>query len=744
MQAEKQRLETAIAEAQRRLATVRQQLQWYEDNERATERVLALEDEKNNANKAYVSLRADELRIERYDLLIGVQPLHTKIKQMEGDIAALKQCEAALGNEERLCAAALEECSNTLTAARETVNECQKQLQRRRPHFNHAYQLMGEAKTAELQRKDLQNQLSTLEVTLNENKLLVQQSKAHLEEAQRKLEAATFHRSALAVHSRMFENCELVLEKLRRLFSETNMIDEIDRDEREANLRVGKLQAELNAAQREERELEDELAALRSELGRQLQAIKGVDGEALINANIEKNARMHKLRAARILWRHIADGYAEMEERDVSIRQQEIRACHFPAAYAEMERLGIFSEQKSQLDQHRRRLKDDVAAWTEYAALDDNFAECSPNVNREARSMMIEMLLNNAEKSVGETAEELAAFKRHQNEINTLNAKIDAVVKREHELHKVIGEKSSKLQHLMARLEEMQRTKQKSQRAGEVYYADLDAVVSISGWYATHLADPELLVRRINELYNDWRQTTAAIDENTHLVALFKEELRGNEEKLQQTMVYATALQESLAEWGKRATEFTTELAHIMSEGNIETEEKLLAEALREARGVKKVRSEEYRAALMRHAEVCGKKKEICRLREEKHEDLSRHKSDLDRWIVRFNGEYSPVQYAELERVFAETADWSALRATIYQRREALALANDHLEAAREELKRIRLIAIRPSGKDDETLPALTEQLGTLTEKIAKMQERLGIIRFQLVSESGNVDEEQQ
>ncbi len=123
-------------------------------------------------------------------------------------------------------------------------------------------------------------------------------------------------------------------------------------------------------------------------------------------------------------------------------------------------------------------------------------------------------------------------------------------------------------------------------------------------------------------------------------------------------------------------------------------------------------------------------------LREEKHNALAMRKRDLDQWIVRFNGEYSPVQYYELENVFAETVDWTELRATIYRRREAETLANDHLASAREELRHIELVPIRPSDRDDETLPALTEQFSMLTEKISKMQERLGIIRFQLAAGS--------
>ncbi len=733
---ERQRLEAAIAQAQRQLATVRQQLQWYDDNQRATEKVLALEAEKNEAHKAYVSLRADELRIERHDLLIAVQPLHTKIKQMERDIAALKQTEAMLGDEERSNLTLLEEAGDALTSAKETVREKELQLNQRRPDMNRTYKLMGEARAIEQLHNNLKKQCAAAESLLNENKLLVQQCNARLEEVQHKKEALTLHRSALAVHSPMFENCELLLEKLRQLFAEMSMLDDIERDEHEANVQISKYQATLHKAKSEQRQLQDELAALRSELTLHLQAIKGIDGEALQHNCIEKNTRMNQLRAARILWQHIADGYGEIEERQASIRQQEIRAYHFPAEYAEMERLGIFSEQKSQLEQRRRRLQDDVAAWGEYAGLDLNFKECSPSVNREARSLMIEMLLDNAQKSVGEVSEELADFQRHQQNINRLNAAIDNVVKRESEIHESINEVNAHMQRTLARVDEMQRTKQKCGRTGEVFYADLDAVISISGWYTKHLSDPEFITRRISELYNDWHQTNAGVDELCRQEALLKEELRGNEEKLRQAMTHAAKLQESLGECAAREAETNGELTRLLSGGSVETEEKQFLEALRIARNNRHERSEEYNTALTRYAEVCGRKKAVCRLREEKHDALSELKSELDRWIVRFNGEYSPVQYAELERVFAETANWVELRATIYSRREAVALANDHLEAAREELKRIQLIAIRPSGKDDETQPALAEQLSALTEKISKLQERLGIIRFQLANET--------
>lgn len=59
---------------------VQQQLQWFADFDEAISLVARLEEQYAGANKAYMSLRGDELRLERYDSVLDVQPLFQEIK----------------------------------------------------------------------------------------------------------------------------------------------------------------------------------------------------------------------------------------------------------------------------------------------------------------------------------------------------------------------------------------------------------------------------------------------------------------------------------------------------------------------------------------------------------------------------------------------------------------------------------------------------------------------------------------
>ena len=102
---------------------VQQQLQWFADFDEATSLVARLEEQYAGANKAYMSLRGDELRLERYDSVLDVQPLFQEIKMRRADIEQIKRDEERTSNDILSERRQLREAGEALDQARERVSE---------------------------------------------------------------------------------------------------------------------------------------------------------------------------------------------------------------------------------------------------------------------------------------------------------------------------------------------------------------------------------------------------------------------------------------------------------------------------------------------------------------------------------------------------------------------------------------------------------------------------------------------
>ena len=98
-----------------------------------------------------------------------------------------------------------------------------------------------------------------------------------------------------------------------------------------------------------------------------------------------------------------------------------------------------------------------------------------------------------------------------------------------------------------------------------------------------------------------------------------------------------------------------------------------------------------------------GTQQNLLQTRMTRQGELSQRMADLDVWIVKFNSTHSPMQFAELEKIFSEHCDWKQLRDRLDEARKQLTLASTRLQTAREALLALRSKPNQPSGMGDET-----------------------------------------
>lgn len=136
-----------------------------------------------------------------------------------------------------------------------------------------------------------------------------------------------------------------------------------------------------------------------------------------------------------------------------------------------------------------------------------------------------------------------------------------------------------------------------------------------------------------------------------------------------------------------------------------------------------------------------GTRRSLEEARLQKQEQYSDRMSQLDLWMLRFNGDHSPIRFEELTQIFSDGRDWRALRSQLDALRSALALAENRLETARQALLDHQSIPDRPSQKDEETRPALLEQVEELTAEAGRITDRQSEVRSRLRSHEESVRE---
>ena len=388
--------------------------------------------------------------------------------------------------------------------------------------------------------------------------------------------------------------------------------------------------------------------------------------------------------------------------------------------------------EREYLAEREERLRADEEEWKACAGLDPSFAECSPGINRDARRMTIDLLIDNTQRAATEARNELDTFDFHQQHINRLNEEIDALDLQMANDHAYLDGLHTEARVAAAALEELQKSMALSDRSCSELYTDLDEMVTVSGWFTEWKNNPDGFRMRVTELYNDWLATSSRLDECVRASALVGEEVKSAEAAEAEASRRAAACREEVAAVTARLAALREELHSLFGDRSPEAE----AEAL-EA-GIAAVRKD-LDAATAARDEAAGSVKllqgtlqNLAADREARRQDLGEKLSQLDVWMRAFNADHSPLQYAELEKIFADPRDWKALRRELDARRRTLSLVAGELDKARQALLALQASPLRQVGEAEALRREARTRIGAADDRIVQLQERLAAIGLRL------------
>ena len=421
--------------------------------------------------------------------------------------------------------------------------------------------------------------------------------------------------------------------------------------------------------------------------------------------------------------------FSEAEEQ-LNVKKMRLKGLREKLAMDE----GQIQSEIAGLTEWERLQQINVEEWKHCADLDTTFNDCSEGVNRNARRLMIEMLLDNTRRAVGEAEQELNTFNFHQQHINRLNAAVNAMNAKIADDQSYLEELRSQYKIATASLDELQRTMQLSDRSCSQLYTDLDEIVTLSGWFSEWKNNADGFRMRLTNMYLDWQNTCKNLDECQRGEIVLVEEIRAAETNKLDALRQVTRSKEEYEQATLFLGDKRQELKQLFGEMSPEKEEAQLLQDIRQAKAKEDDARDLAESAAQRLSELKGTLNVLVEHRLRKQREYNDKMSEMDLWMLRFNGSHSPVQMMELDKIFSENSDWNALRQRIHERKEAEALALQNLEQARGALLNIQSASVRLHKDRGETFVTVRERQMKLLRQMEDLGDDISALNMKLLA----------
>lgn len=398
----------------------------------------------------------------------------------------------------------------------------------------------------------------------------------------------------------------------------------------------------------------------------------------------------------------------------------------------------LTAERKNLLTSEKNQ-NDAVEEWKDYAGLDASLAGCSPMVARDARRLLIDQLIDGTKKAADEAEAELKDFNFHQEHINSLNEKISRMTAEMNEERNSLEDSRTQLKVDEAESRKLEDEKKLSDKALGTYYADLDVMVTLSGWYTLWLKNPDTVRLRLTTLHTDWLETTKNVEEQTREEQLQQESLKSETKRRDEAHHQFTQCQDNYSSKQEALNGKCAELARDFGESTPEEEEKALQDEIAVAQEAEVSARADYDGQEGNLKALQGGLENLRQQRQQAQKECKQWMDELSMWLQRFNATHPPMQLSELQSLFSGQFDWKTMRDRLDALKKELSLSVSRMDTANKALTALQGQPGKPSGEDEATRQALTAQAEELKATAKEKDERLTEINLRLLAHANSV-----
>lgn len=379
---------------------------------------------------------------------------------------------------------------------------------------------------------------------------------------------------------------------------------------------------------------------------------------------------------------------------------------------------GRLCAEEETLNTIRIRQNEDVNEWKLYAQLDHTFAECSESTNLEARTALIRQFIENVSRDAEVAEKELETFTFHQGCIARLSEELQKIEQKKSEINVRLSELNTGCQVLSREVEQLGTQLESVNKQFTRIYENMQRIVTIKDWFTIWQEKPEQIYEQIQKLITDWQNTEqdfsatqSTLNAETSKLKEIKSLLQSHEQTLSSIKKRQEDIESRKGENEKQYKQLISEQdVNVLYQNqlqNVETTKKQLQEAqnrmneIRHDCDLTQGRHNYY----LSHIEIL----------ENEEKQLG---EKLDLWMHAFNLQHPPVQRGELDEVFADGKDWSAIRSNLKQINKDLLLCQAKVEDLNS-----RIIALdTEDGRCKNATPDIQESIATKQQTLTKQR----------------------
>ncbi len=415
--------------------------------------------------------------------------------------------------------------------------------------------------------------------------------------------------------------------------------------------------------------------------------------------------------------------------QDLLAKQRELRQMSDELIAAQSQ-LKIETENLDILSTRQRK---DTDEWQTFAVLDRSFAECSISTNREARTTLIQQLIDKTTVDAEQAERDLEAFTFHLDSIASLGSDIQKKQQHAAELAIQLNEVNTACQVIARQVENLnQHISDATQNFGR-QYERLTAMVTIPDWYRSWRDSHEGLKQRLQAMADEWQTLTKQINANQSK----SQELTTACELLRKAIARTQAdvlLCESIAtRTGDNAKKAATELHKLFDNGDAKGHFTAACQRLTEQQALLQKTKNEHKQCHDSLAALTAQRENLDETIQQAEHIRANEQRQLDIWMQRFNANNPPVQTAELERVLADGKDWSETRRRVRHNELQIALLQARIDILRAQIIELQANGLRPVAGNGEAeqkqldmqIEELENQRREVLMQIAKADEAL-------------------